>query len=78
MTNNRKSRRASKAVILAVLRQVRPNAKIISWPVLRRREPQTAIEVRETVTAAGYGLSEVLIYEHSGNIAVMYPAEFSR
>lgn len=78
MTNNRKFRRASKAATIAVLRQVRPSAKIISWSALRRREPVTAGEIRVAVKSAGYSLADVLIYEHSGLYAVMYPPEFSR
>ena len=77
MTINRRTRRASKAAAFAVLKKVRPNAKVISWSVLRRRTPETASEFREAITSAGYGLSDVLIYEHSGLYAVMYPPEFS-
>ena len=78
MKTNRKERRATRAATIAVLRTVRPNARPITWAQLRRREPEMAIEIREAVAASGYGLADVLLYEHSGLYAVMYPLEISR
>ena len=77
MTKNRKSRRAAKAASKAMLRVIRPDARFISWPQLERCDPDAAMDIRRTVSSVGYRLDEVLIYEHGGNIAVMYPPEFT-
>lgn len=76
MTKNRKNRRASRAATLAMLRAVHPGARLITWAQLRQREPDMAADVREAVTATGHRVSDVLIYQHSGAYAVMYPVQF--